>query len=353
MYTRGGAVWAACASASLQRSASFRLLNLPQTRSGADLSRKRLFLWLGTSLGLLLFAALLLHYEPESVFAPLLRSRFHILVTVTVILAAIQLLNAVSPVVLLGRPQEGELTWWSRTRAFLALQPLTLFAPGRLSDFGALPLLSRFYAPGRLASSIVLDRLVTLFFLLLMTPLALRLVIPGGASGLIDLIVAVCLVLVGALPFLLTNRRVRDLANRTLLRLSPGALRGFAAHTKLLLHSARTRLLLNLILTALKTVLSAATISLLAGSMGLSLDLLTATWMSVLVQLATSVPLSIQGIGVAEGSLAGLFALNGLPGALALSISVISRILLLAVMAVIYFTTTMPLLSEQFGSARD
>jgi hypothetical protein len=95
---------------------------------------------------------------------------------------------------------------------------------------------------------------------------------------------------------------------------------------------------------------------LLARNVGLSVGLLTAIWMSILIQLATSVPISLQGVGVAEGSLVLLFAANGFPEALALSVGVSARILVLPVLALIYATMTVPVLGERLkhgkGSAQ-
>ena len=308
---------------------------------------KRIALWAGTCLGLVFILALLLRYDPKAVFLPLLQSKLHLLITVMGILATAQLLNALTPVVLLGVPNHVHLSWWSRTRVFLAMQPLSLIAPGRLSDFGAVPLLSKHYSPGALASSIVLDRLVTLFFLLLVTPLALRLAWPIRASGLADLAVVVGLILVASAPFLLSSRKVRSVVNRYFLRLWPSLLQGFGAHTAFILRTSKVRLLLNLGLTVIKTLLSAVALVLLASNVGLSLNVLTAIWMSILIQLATSIPVSVQGIGVAEGSLVLLFSVNELPEALALSVSVTARILLAIVTVGIYLTTTVPVISER------
>ena len=313
-------------------------------------SRKRnILLWTGTLLGLLLMIALLLWYQPRAVFPPLFRSEPHLLLSVSILMAATQFLNALTPVVLLGPPEESDLDVWHRVRVFLAVQPLALVAPGRLSDFGTLPLLDRHYSRGALASSIVVDRLITIFLLLLLAPLALRFVWSVEMSGLLDLGVLLSLALVVSIPFLLINYRVRHFANKVLQRLSPSLLSGFGAHTELLLRTSKSRLLLNLGLTAIKILFGAAVLALLAKNVGVSIGFMTATWMSVVIQLATSIPVSFQGLGVAEGSLVLLFSANDLPGALALSISLAARVILLIITAAIYFTTTIPLISERFA----
>ncbi len=311
--------------------------------------RIRFVRWTGTCLGIAVILYLLFHYDPQAVFLPLLQSRIHLLVAVMGLLAATQLLNALTPVVLLGPPERGRLSRWARTRVFLAMQPLAMIAPARLSDFGTLPLLKSHYQPGAPASSIVMDRLITLFVLLLLTPAAVRLVWPMNSSTLLNLAVIVCLALIGSAPLLLSSQKVRNLVNRSLLRLWPTLLQGFGAHMESLLHTGRGRLLFNLFLTSLKILLAAATLTLLASNVGISLDLLTALWMSILIQLAGSPPISIQGIGVAEGSLILLFSVNGLPEASALSISLIARLLLLVVTAAIYLTTTVPLMTERLA----
>ncbi|UCC49504.1 MAG: flippase-like domain-containing protein [Gemmatimonadota bacterium] len=316
-------------------------------------SRRRLVFWLGTVLGLLLILVLLLRYDPAAVLPPILQSKIHLLVAVAVIQAAIQVLNAMTPVVLLGPPEHGHLSRLTQTKIFLALQPLAQFAPGRLTDFAAVPLLMRHHRTGALASSIVLDRLITLFLLLLLTPVAVRFVWPSASPTAMNFAVIAGLLVVGSTPFLLANRKFRELVNRSLLRFAPRLLEGFGKHTESLLHTSRARLLVNFSLTALKILLAGISISLLAANVGLSLNVFTATCMSVLIQLVTAVPLAPQGLGVAEGSLVLLFTVNGLPGALALSMGLIARILFIPVIAVIYMTTTVPLIAERIGHERE
>lgn len=307
------------------------------------LPSRRILLWTGTIAGGLVIVLLVLSYDPATVFPPLLRARPGVVVAVIGLLAAIQILNAATPLVLLGPPPRTELSWWDRLRVLLALQPLTLVAPARMSDFAALPLLKRHYPTGALASSLVMDRLATLFFLLVLAPLAVRFVAPADTSVWLDLGVAAVLLAVVSAPFLLSNRSVRALANRSLLYLWPSALEGFGAHVESLLWTSKKRLGGNLALTAAKTLLSALTLSLLAQDLGVPLDLFTAVWMSVIIQLATALPISIQGLGIAEASLVVLFTINDFPGELALSITLVSRALLLVVLAGLYFGLTLRL----------
>jgi hypothetical protein len=293
---------------------------------------------------------LLARYELSVVVQPLRQSRIHLLVAVLGLQLAIQMINAVTPVVLLGPPTDSDMSFWARARVFLAVQPLALVAPGRLTDFGVMPLLKAHHKPGALASSIVLDRLITLFFLLLLAPLALRMAWPGSATGATNALVVVALGVVASTPFLLANPRVRAVVNRTVLRFWPSLLEGFGAHMEALLHTSWTRLVGNLCLTMVKTVLAGVSISLLAANVGLSLGLLSAIWMSILIQLATSVPIAPQGLGVAEGLLVLLFEVNEFPGALALSMGIVARTLFIPVMVAIYLGATVPLIAERVAN---
>ncbi len=314
---------------------------------------RRVLLWVGTSLGVLVIVVMVLRFDPDAVLLPLLRSHPGILLVVGVCVGAVQYLNAVSPVVLLGEPAGGGIGWHAQVRVFLALQPLALVAPGRLADLGAVPLLKGHHPPGAVASALLVDRLITMFFLLLLTPLALRFVWLSNATTAANISAGVFLVLVMLLPFVLLNQTVRDVVNRRVLRYWPSLLQGFGAHTEALLHASRARLLVNLALTAVKTLVSASIIVLLAMNVGLTVGVPTALWMSILIQLATSVPISVQGIGVAEGSLVLLFAANGLPEALALSVGVSGRILVLPVMAFLYVTMTVPVLGARLKTGAD
>ncbi len=312
-------------------------------------SAKRLVLWGGLALGITLIALLVTRYDPESVLKPLLRSKPHLLLAVIALQAAIQVLNAATPATLLGPADDGQLSLWSQARVFLSVQPLAMFAPARLSDFGAVPLLRQHHQPGAVASSLVIDRLITMFFLLLLTPLALRVVWPGNTSAANTIAIIAGLGLVVSAPFLLASKAVRYYVNRYLLRLWPSLLQGFGAHTAFLLHASRARLLANFGLTAFKTLLAGAAISILSLNVGVSVSLFTAIWMSVLIQLATSVPIAPQGLGIAEGTLVLLFEVNGLPGALALSVGVMGRVLFIPVIGGIYLSATLPLLAERLG----
>ena len=307
---------------------------------------RRAILWAGTALGLGVILAMLLRYDPEAVLAPLARSDVRILALVAALLASVQVLNAVTPALLLG-PSSPPLSLWRRARVFLATQPLSLVTPGRLSDFGAAVLLRRHYPPGALASAVVVDRLITLFFLLLLAPLALHFVWPARSTVRMVVALAASLATLVALPFVLLDRRVREAVNRTVLLPFPGLLRGFGDHLAFLLRDAKTRVAANFGLTALKTLLSAAIITLLARNVGLSIGIGTTLWVSVLIQLATSVPISIQGIGVAEASLVALLGLHGHPEALALSMGVMARVLFLPVFLGIYLSATVPLMSQR------
>lgn len=300
-------------------------------------------------LGIAIIVLLLIHYDPRQVLAPLLGSKIQLLLAVIALQAAIQLLNAATPVVLLPHSASSSLSWWDETRIFLAMQPLALVAPGRLSDIGAIPLLRKYHRTGAVASAIVLDRLITLFFLLIFTPLALRFVWPANVSAPNDVLVAMSLLLVISSPYLLTRQKVRQFVNRWVLRPWPDLLSGFGEHTEYLLTTVKLRLLSNFALTGLKTLLAGMSISLLAANFGVGLDVFTAIWMSVLIQLVTSVPLAPQGLGVAEGSLVLLFEFNGLPGATALSMGIVARALFLPVIAGIYLTTSVPLLAKRLA----
>ena len=229
---------------------------------------------------------------------------------------------------------------------FLATQPLAIFAPGRLSDFGAMALLRRNYPTGAVASAVVLDKLITILVLLVLAPPALHFVWPGGAGLMVNTVLVLTLVLVAAMPFVLLDRRVRSAINRTVLRFWPGLLEGFGAHLESLLGGARRLVLANLALTLIKTALSAFVMTLLGRNVGLEIGLGTAWWVCVLTQLATSVPVSLQGIGVAEGALVVVLGANGYPEALALSMGVMARVLLVPVYGAIYLVATVPLLSR-------
>ena len=310
---------------------------------------RQFVVWTGSLVGLAVILLLVVRYDPAAIFLPLLESRLELLLAVTALYGASQVLSVLKLVILLGRPARGCLSWWARTKVFLALQPVGQFAPGRVTDFSALAFLKEHYDPGVPASSIVLDRLITVFSLLLMTPFALRSVWPVLTVGLVDAIVGGSLVVIGAMPFILMQPRVRGGVNRYLLRRWPWLLKGFGAHTEFLLRASRARLMVNLGLTVLKTLLFAVVLVLLGRNVGLVIDVLAAVWMSVLIQLAASVPISAQGLGLAEGSLVLLFAANGFPKALALSISITARVLLLVVTVVIYFLFTVPLVYRRLA----
>lgn len=315
--------------------------------------RKRVSFWLGLVLGVGLFGFLLVRYEPERVLLPILDSRWHLLVAVMGLQLGIQFLNALTPAVLLGSSPDRPLSLWHRTRAFLALQPVALLAPGRLSDFGALLALRRHHPTGAVASAIVVDKLVTLFLILLLTPVALRTVAPGSEGLAVDIAVLGGIVLVVAAPFLLIDRRLRGLVNRYILRAWPSLLRGFGAHTEALLRASKARVAANFGLTGLKVVLAALALSLLARNFESPLGVGTAIWMSVLIQLATALPLAPQGLGIAEGSLVLLFSLNGLSETAAMSVGITGRALFLPVMALVYVAVTLPTLTHEVsgGSA--
>ncbi len=308
---------------------------------------RRILLGVGTALGIALILLLTLRYDPKAVLLPILNSRLHIILAVIALIAVVQFLNAVTPVVLVGPSERGAISQWETVRVFLATQPLSLIAPGRLSDLGVLPLLKEHHPPGVLASAIMLDRLISLFTLLLATPVALHFVWPDKSSLALNLSVIAFLTIVVSMPFVLLNSKLRQLVNRSLLRLWPGILHGFGAHTEFLVHTAKGRLLANFSLTLLKTIISAAIITLLAANVGLSVGLGTTVWMSILTQLATSIPVSVQGIGIAEGSLVLLFSANGFPGDLALSMVLTARILFLPVYGIIYIVATVPLISKR------
>lgn len=315
------------------------------------LRHKTLIKALGTALGFLILGGLVVHYGVNSILEPLRSADWKWIFIAFPPMIGNQYGSAMGPASLLGGHKVTHLLPWSIIRVFLAVQPVSVFSPGRIADLGAIPLLRNHERPGAVASSIFLDKIITAAVLLTMAPFAFDVVWPNPLPVGTLSILGLCVVGLASAPFLVLHPRLRSTLNRTVLHRWPGALAGFGDHTRRLVSSSWLNIGTNLCVTAFKLSCSAALIYALARALHIELSVLLALCITILLQIANLLPISIMGLGIAEGSMVALFALLALPEAQALTLLFVSRIMFFCVLGGIYSVHTLQLAAETIGNA--
>ena len=234
-------------------------------------SRKRTIRWIGTLLGLGVTAGLVLYYDPKEVFTPLVGSQPSLLAPAIAFQAVTQILSAMALTVLLPAPQS-DISWWRQLRVFLAVQPLALIAPGRVADFGVVPLLKGHQAPGTLASTVIMDKLVTLIYFGLAAPVAVHYISLESANSQILIAGPLLILLVVLASVTLANRHARSWVNRHILRRWPGLFAGFGTHLEFLIWTSRLRLAVNLAITGCKVIFLGLTLMFLSKNVDVTLS---------------------------------------------------------------------------------
>lgn len=301
-------------------------------------------------IGLLIY--MVFRYDPARILQCFLNSNGYILLAAFALSVLVQFLSAVPPLLLLGTPETGVISRQRTLKAFMAVQPFSLFAPGRLGDLGVVPLLRKHYKPGALTSVVVVDKLISLFLVCALVPSALIRVTAVGRGSTWSCCATGFMALMVSAPFVLMNHRFRRAANRLILSRCPGLLAGFGEHLEFLFKESKLRLLANLLLTAVKIGCGGLVLLLLSWNAGVDLTFFQAAAMVVILQVATIIPISIMGLGIAEGTLVFLFSINGFPEAAGVSICLMGRVLTITILVVMYYRLTLPAIAEEAG-ARD
>lgn len=306
---------------------------------------------LGNTAGLILLVYLVIRYDPLAIGKSFIQSDIPILLTVILLYILQCILSAVAMLVLLGSPPQGGVSVWGRLRVLLAIQPLALAIPGRLSDLGLVPLLETHYKRGKIVSAILVDKLISLLILGLLTPMVLNI---ATRKETLSWFFGSAILVAGSIatPIVLLNQRIRSTANHFILKRYPALLAGFGESLEGLIMESKQKLLANFVLTAAKILLNGFIIALLARNAGVVVTIPTAIAIVVSGQIATLLPISVMGIGIADGSVVLLFALNGLSEAAAITICLMGRVISVAILVVIYYWITLPVWSSRLGGKR-
>lgn len=192
----------------------------------------------------------------------------------------------------------------------------------------------------RLVASVLIDRVVALIGLLLVATAGIALARDAFAGRLLLPIASLASALVAGL-FALAIPPVYRLASRFIHHAGAWAprLRHIAANTLLFLGAWRDyarspwRLTLSLIFGVIFQLLGVVIYILLAEHMGIEIAASHWMWISGVTAIVVLLPLSIGGIGLREGALVAMLSQFGIPGevALALSLGIFGMMLLVAV----------------------
>ena len=191
-------------------------------------------------------------------------------------------------------------------RAFLGVYvtswAASLLIPGQLGDVTQVVLLRRYGVdPSRSGAAYVLDKIVSLGWLLAVGAVGMTLLLPGARSWWL-LAPPVLIVATGSAGFALVRRApgpgALGKARAFLLQLSQ-QVRAFGAHPRILAA--------NIALTGLKWILMAAIYLWAFRAFGSSITLVAAATIPVVASLAGYLPVTIGGAGVMEWTAVALF----------------------------------------------
>lgn len=236
-------------------------------------------------------------------------------------------LGAISLLLLFG-PKEHPL-WWARfTLDYLYVQALCQLTPAQAGEI-ALPYIARRsrFAPGEIAASLVIQRMVAFWLIVLLAiaggdrlnlGAALWFAAAVGASG--------C----ASAAFLIASGPVRNRVNRLADRYVGPVLGGFHDTWRSVFRKRRTRLALHILLMAARLAVTNFALYAAFMALGITPPLLTFAGASAVAMLAAMVPISVNGIGVVEGVFVTTLAGMGYGTERVLIASLASRIVSIA-----------------------
>lgn len=179
----------------------------------------------------------------------------------------------------------------------------------------------------RLAASVAMDRIIGMIALLLIAGVGTALTPHAVPGSLRVLLPSICAVLV----FGLFGFRI-PMLHAAALRLTDAVgalppLRRFIPALQRLVHAWRdfahmpARVFASLALACLFQLLALGTYAALASGLGIELPAADWAWVVAVASLAVLLPVSIGGLGLREGALVGCLSYLGVPGELAIALS--------------------------------
>ncbi len=211
---------------------------------------------------------------------------------------------------------------------------LGTFTPGRLGEFAkAAHLTNRGMAAGPALWSVLVDRILDVFFLLLFGIFSLVLV-GRAAPPLQHLAVGGIVVLAGLAAALLVVLRFRERASKILSLFVPRRWRASAvAHAtgfaRLVRDMRASTLAAASVYTSASWLINWLAVYLLARSLDMTLSFSYVAAVSAITALLAILPISILGLGTRDGALILLLGYQGVGAAAAISLSLLMLLLLI------------------------
>jgi uncharacterized protein (TIRG00374 family) len=286
-------------------------------------------LWLIRLLGVLLLIFILTRIDLSSVASTIAKVNLWYLALVVALMIPVIFLKSWRWQTLL-RMQGLHYPLWQAFLAFFGSLNIGLATPGRLGEFSRVFYLvsDKGLSFSTAFSSVLVDRLFDVYFLLLAAGVGLITIPSVSANITLSVIILVVLL---TIPFLLLQKRIGIAFIRLVAKFKP--LHGFGERLTAaadqfyagIAKLASPGLIVSFLITAAAYAILFLQWKLLALSLGLALPFLyVAAYMSV-ANLLALLPISIAGLGTRDAALIGLFSLHGISveGALSYSLLVL------------------------------
>ncbi|HEX7914840.1 lysylphosphatidylglycerol synthase transmembrane domain-containing protein [Rudaea sp.] len=179
----------------------------------------------------------------------------------------------------------------------------------------------------RLAASVAMDRIVGMIALLLIAGIGMALTPHAVPGGLRALLLSICAALIiGLFGFRIPMLHAAALRLTDMIAALP-QLRRFVPALQRLVHAWRdfahmpARVFASLALACVFQLLALGTYATMASGLGVELPAADWAWIVAVASLAVLLPVSIGGLGLREGALVGCLSYLGVPGELAIALS--------------------------------
>jgi uncharacterized protein (TIRG00374 family) len=246
-----------------------------------------------------ILAYLIYKIDPSRIGAVLAVTSLFVLILVAVNYFLAAIMNSLNLYVLLRGSGE-KISY----RRFISLYwysfSIGQFSPGRLGEASIVKLLKDNVKidTGKTISIYVLDKIITFTILATISVLGIFFFFPHLAIGSYILIIAVIIVLLGAV--LLAQKNIRLFIRKKFLRKYEKYFKGFSKTLRFLIRKKPHVILLNAVLTVLRQIIIIILIRQMFLEYSLNVPVLPLFISNVISQLSILIPVSFSGIGVKE-----------------------------------------------------
>ncbi len=155
------------------------------------------------------------------------------------------------------------------------------------------------------------------------------------------------LVLIGAMSSIFISSQLREVIKRYILRKYSHKFTGFGANFKVFLKEHKKIIILNIILTLIKSFTAAVFIALVLREYGAEVNVFSVLIINAVTVIVSMVPITVAGLGTKEATAVFLYSTLNINAAIVLSTYVLLRVVTMLAAAVIVILNPLPKKKEE------